>query len=52
MLMANSANTKFLNDLTKYNLLGREIKPGETFSGFVGINTLAYNNITVKLAGQ
>ncbi len=49
MVAASTANKKFKNDLTTYNLNGLTIKQGQTVSGLIGIRSDDYNAIKIKV---
>jgi hypothetical protein len=49
MLIAGDANTKLLDELRLYNLIGRDIKPGETVYGIIGVRDIGYSPITVEV---
>jgi hypothetical protein len=48
MAVAGNANQRFLNELTMYNLIGRQIKPGETVYGLVSIHDFGFNPLSVR----
>ncbi len=48
MLTAGSANKKFLKELTEYTILNKDIPPGGTIYGLIGIRDVGFNPITVK----
>ncbi|ADR23642.1 hypothetical protein MATR_25020 [Marivirga tractuosa] len=48
MLIAADANTKLLDELRLYNVIGRDIKPGETVHGIIGVRDIGYSPITVE----
>jgi len=49
MLVAASANNHFYINLLQYDILYRDIQPGETVYGLVGFRNLDYVPLTVKL---
>lgn len=49
MIAASSANKKFKNDLTAFDITGRTIKQGETVFGLIGVNSNSYESIKVKM---
>lgn len=49
MLAAGGANNKLYKELTEYDLLFRNIEPGETVCGLVGFKNLDYAPLTVRL---
>ncbi|SMG48802.1 hypothetical protein SAMN05661096_03523 [Marivirga sericea] len=49
MLIAGDANTKLLDELRLYNLIGKDIKPGETVYGIIGVRDIGYSPITVEV---
>ena len=49
MIAVGTANKKFQNDLSTYNLNGLTIKKGETASGLIGIRSDDYNSIKIKV---
>lgn len=49
MLIAGDANAKLLDELKLYNLIGRDIKPGETVYGIIGVRDMGYSPITVEV---
>jgi hypothetical protein len=46
---ASSANKKFMAELMATDLLTKEIKPGETVSGLIGISSTTSGSISLKL---
>lgn len=50
MIAAGSANTKFKEELSKYNIIGTTIKKGETAYGLIGINSYSYDAIKVMVS--
>jgi hypothetical protein len=48
MLTAGGANQKFLQELVKFDLINKTIKPGETVYGLIGIRDSGYNPISLK----
>lgn len=49
MVVAGNANKRFLEELGKYSLINREIKPGETVYGLVCIQDFNYDPLSVKV---
>lgn len=49
MLVAASANNNLYKDLVQYDILFRDIQPGETVFGLVGFRNLDYAPLTIKL---
>lgn len=49
IIIANSANKKFKNELIKYNITGLTIKKGETLYGLIGINSDSYKSLKLKI---
>lgn len=49
MIAASDANKNFKNDLTKYSLIGKTIKKGETAYGLLGIQSRGYESLKLKL---
>lgn len=49
MIIAGGANGKFKEELTTYNLLGKNIKNGETAYGLIAIKSLGYNPLTLQI---
>ena len=49
MIAAGSANKKFKEELTQYDLSGKVIKDGETKVGLIAIQTNTYDALTLKL---
>jgi len=48
MIAASDANKNFKNDLTKYSLIGKTIKKGETAYGLLGIQSRGYESLKLK----
>jgi len=48
MICAGTANDNLLSELTRYSLINKEIKRGETAYGIIGIRTLEYPTITLE----
>lgn len=48
MSMAASANKKFLTELQDYNVINRELQPGETVNGLIGFRGNTYAPISMK----
>jgi len=49
MIAAGSANKKLKNDLLNYDILGANIKKGETIYGLIGIKSDNYDSIKIKV---
>ena len=49
MVAAGSANKKFKNELSEFDINGATIKKGETKSGLIGIKTDNYDALFIKL---
>lgn len=49
IIIANSANKKFRNELIKYNITGLTIKKGEILYGLIGINSNSYESLKLKI---
>ncbi|MDD3078664.1 MAG: hypothetical protein PHH37_06135 [Paludibacter sp.] len=49
MLVAGTANKSFYNELTKYDILNRDIQVGETVYGIVGFRDLDYVPLSIRL---
>lgn len=49
MLVASNANKKFSNELIQYDIINKEINPGETVYGLVGFRNLEYGTLSLKL---
>ncbi|MDD4970609.1 MAG: hypothetical protein PHT07_14380 [Paludibacter sp.] len=49
MLAAGSANESLNKELVKYDILYRDIQPGETVFGLVGFRNMDYAPLTIKL---
>jgi hypothetical protein len=47
--IASGANKNFANDLRRYYLLNKEIQPGETVSGLIGIRAGVEQPLQIKL---
>ena len=52
MIVAGSANKRFREELIEYSIIEREIKPGETFYGLIGISDFSYMPLTLKIKGN
>jgi len=48
MLVANTANSKLLKELEDYDIMGKEIKPGETIYGIIGVQDGDYSPLTIR----
>ncbi|WP_187696336.1 hypothetical protein [Xanthovirga aplysinae] len=49
MLVAGTANQNFLKELKTKNLIGKEIKNGETVSGLIGMRNMGYAPLELKV---
>lgn len=49
MIAAGSANKDFYNELSQYDILYRDINPGETVYGLVGFSNMNYAPLSIKL---
>ena len=49
MLVAGSANSKFKEELLKYQVMGTTIKNGTTVYGLVGTNSSSFESIKIKV---
>lgn len=49
MAVAATANKKLLSELNDYNILDRNIDPGETVYGIIGVRNTGYGPISVRL---
>lgn len=49
MVEAGSSNTRLRNDMLRYNILNKTIKPGETVTGLIGLREIGFNPLSVKL---
>ncbi|MGO8055819.1 hypothetical protein, partial [Rhizobium leguminosarum] len=52
MIVAGSANKRFRSELEENNIIGREIKPGETFYGLISISDNSYMPLTMKITAN
>jgi len=52
MIIAGSANKRFREELIEYSIIDREIKPGETFYGLIGISDNTYMPLTLQMIGN
>lgn len=50
IIAASSANSKYKEELLKYDIAGTVVKNGETVYGLVGISTNSFEGIKVKVA--
>ncbi|OHX67992.1 hypothetical protein [Flammeovirga pacifica] len=50
MIAAGSANTKFKDELEKYDIMNKTIQPGETRHGIVALLTPDYPALSLKIA--
>lgn len=48
MIGAGSANQNFLEELARFNIIGKTINPGETVYGIIGYGDTGYNPLSVK----
>ncbi len=49
MLMAGISNKKFYEELLRYDIMGIDIRAGETVYGLVGFQSFSYDPLTIKL---
>ncbi len=49
MAVAATANKRFLQELTDFNILNRDVRPGETVTGIIGVRDSGFGPITVRL---
>jgi len=49
MITAGSANSKLLKELNQYNIINRDILPGEFVYGIIGIHSADYNTLTIRM---
>jgi hypothetical protein len=49
MIGAGSANKSLLQELNNYNLINRDIQPGEVVYGIIGIRSEDYNALTIEM---
>ncbi|MCO4293393.1 hypothetical protein NF867_11000 [Solitalea sp. MAHUQ-68] len=52
MLVANAANEKFKDELTRYNLSGKTIKNGETTYGLLTLKSLGYAPLRLQILAK
>jgi hypothetical protein len=52
MIIAGSANKNFRDELVENSIIGRDIRPGETFYGLIGISDYSYMPLTMKITGK
>ena len=52
MIVAGSANKRFREELEENSIIEREIKPGETFYGLIGISDNSYMPLSLKMTGR
>jgi len=52
MLVANKANNDLLKELVTYDIMYKEIKPGETVYGIIGIKDRSFIPITLKMINK
>lgn len=50
-LTAAGANKKLYYELTQYDVMGKDIRPGETLYGLIAISEYGYDPISLKLTG-
>jgi hypothetical protein len=48
MAVAGTANKKFLDELNRFNVINKTVKPGETVYGLIGIRDIGYNPISLR----
>jgi len=48
MLVAGTANNNLVSELYLYNILGKDIKSGETVYAIVGVRDMGYNPISIR----
>lgn len=49
MVEAGSSNTRLRNDMLRFNLMNRTIRPGETVTGLIGLREMGFNPLSIKL---
>jgi hypothetical protein len=49
MVEASSANTRLRNDLLRYNLFNKTIRPGETVTGIITLRQSDFDPLSIKL---
>ena len=49
MIASSNANKNFKNDLTKYSIIGKTIKKGETVYGLLGIQSRGYEALKIRI---
>jgi hypothetical protein len=49
MVEASSSNNRLRNDLLRYNIINRTIRPGETVTGLIGLRESGFNPLSLKL---
>lgn len=52
MICAGTANDNLLSELTKYSVINKDIKRGETIYGIIGIRSLDYPTLTLEYRNQ
>jgi hypothetical protein len=49
MAVAGTANSNLYNELEMYNLLGKEIQPGEVVYGIIAVRDMGYTPLSIKM---
>lgn len=49
MAAAGAANQNFLEEMEKFNVVGKTLKPGETAYGIIGVRDIGYNPIQIRV---
>ena len=49
MIVAGTANTKLQYELEENNIMNKEVEPGETVYGIIGIRNTGYDPVTIKI---
>ncbi len=52
MAVAGTANKRFMEELRTYNLIGRQLQPGETVYGLIGVQDFTFNALSAKIVSQ
>ncbi len=52
MAVAATANKRFLSELNEYNILDRNIRPGDTDFGIIGVQNSNFGPISVRLKNE
>ncbi len=52
MAVAATANKRLLEELTEYNILDKDIRPGDTVFGIIGIRNSGFGPISVRLKNE